>query len=119
MFGGIYAVEHTPLSVSFGKKKEIEVTTKERNIEQRLIEKLKELKYIYREDIRNRDALNQNFRQKFEELNQVKLTDNEFSRLMEQIITPNVFSASQILRQKNSFEREDGTPLNYTLVNLA
>ncbi len=94
------------------------MTTKEYQIEQRLIKKLKDLKYIYRDDIRDRDALEQNFRQKFEALNRVNLTDNEFTRLLEQIISPDVYNASKILRQTNSFEREDGTPLHYTLVNI-
>ncbi len=49
-------------------------TTKEQQIEQKLINKLVDLKYIYREDIRDRDALEGNFREKFEALNKVKLT---------------------------------------------
>ncbi len=92
--------------------------TKETQIEQRLIEKLVALKYAYREDIRDRDALEQNFRQKFEALNRVKLTDSEFSRLLDEIISKDVFTAANILRQINSFMREDGTPLHYTLVNI-
>ena len=92
--------------------------TKETQIEQRLIEKLVALKYTCREDIRDRDALEQNFRQKFEALNKVKLTDSEFSRLLDEIISKDVFTAANILRQINSFMREDGTPLHYTLVNI-
>ena len=92
--------------------------TKENKIENDFIDKLKELKYNYRPDIRDRITLEQNFRQKFQELNRVNLTDNEFSRLLEQIISPNVFKTSKLLRQTNSFEREDGTPLHYTLVNI-
>jgi len=49
----------------------------EQIIEQDLINKLKELKYIYRDDIRDRVSLELNFRAKFEELNRVKLTDSE------------------------------------------
>jgi len=94
------------------------MTTKESQIEQNLIEKLVDLKYTYREDIRNRAALERNFREKFEALNRVKLTDNEFDRLLEQIISPDVFACSNVLRQRNRFEREDGTPLHYTLVNI-
>ncbi len=92
--------------------------TKENNIETNFIKKLKELKYTYREDIRNRGSLEANFRQKFEELNRVKLTDSEFNRLLEQIITPDIFKSSKILREINSFERDDGTPLHFMLVNL-
>lgn len=39
-------------------------------------------------------------------------------RLRESIINADVFAASQMLRNCNTFEREDGTPLHYTLVNI-
>jgi type I restriction enzyme R subunit len=91
---------------------------KEQQIESDLINKLQDLKYLYRDDIRDRIALEKNFREKFEELNKVKLTDNEFSRLLEDIITPDVYAAASTIREKQSFERDDGTPLNYTLVNI-
>ena len=94
------------------------MTTKENQIEQGLIGKLSDLKYIYRKDIRDREALEQNFREKFEALNRVRLTDAEFSRLLERIISPDVFACANILRSRNSFERDDGTPLHYTLVNI-
>ena len=93
-------------------------TTKEQQIEQKLINNLADLKYIYREDIRDRDALENNFRDKFQALNKVKLTDSEFLRLRDHIVSSDVFAASKILRGLNSFEREDGTPLHYTLVNI-
>ncbi len=94
------------------------MTTTENLIERELIAKLEDLKYVYRNDIRDRAALERNFREKFEVLNRVHLTNAEFQRLLEQIITPDVFTASRILREYNSFERDDGTPLNYTLVNI-
>lgn len=90
----------------------------EQQIEQALIEKLGELKYTYRPDIRDRAALEANFRQHFEALNRVHLTDSEFARLLDSIVTPDVFAAAKHLREKNSFERDDGTPLYYTLVNI-
>ena len=90
----------------------------EQQIEQALIEKLGELKYTYRPDISDRAALEANFRQHFEALNRVHLTDSEFHRLLDSIITPDVFTAAKHLREKNSFERDDGTPLYYTLVNI-
>ncbi len=92
--------------------------TKESQIEQSLIEKLTDLKYTYRSDIRDRQALELNFRQKFEALNRVRLSDSEFSRLRDEIISTDVFTASQHLRQMNTFRREDDTPLHYTLVNI-
>lgn len=92
--------------------------TTENQIEQSLIDKLTDLKYTYRQDIRDRDALEENFREKFEALNKIKLTDSEFSRLRDLIVSADVFAAAKVLRERNSFEREDGTPLHYTLVNI-
>lgn len=90
----------------------------EQQIEQILIGKLTDLKYAYRADIRDLDALKTNFREKFEALNKVKLSESEFSRLLETIITTDVYRAARTLRERNSLERDDGTPLNYTLVNI-
>lgn len=90
----------------------------EQQIEHGLIEKLKDLKYTHRPDIRDRYGLEQNFREKFQLLNRVQLTDSEFARLLDQIVTPDVFGAAQHLRELNSFERDDGTPLFYSLVNI-
>ena len=92
---------------------------KESTIEQELIEKLGELKYTLRPDIRDRAAMERNFREKFEALNRVHLTDAEFQRLLDEIVTPDVFKAAHTLRHRNAFTRDDGTPLNYTLVNTS
>ncbi len=91
---------------------------KEEHIEYGLIGSLQNLKYDYRADIRDRAALEKNFREKFEALNRVKLTDAEFARLLDEIVSPDVFKAAQTLRSINAFTRDDGTPLNYTLVNI-
>lgn len=90
----------------------------EQIIEQDLINKLTDLKYTYRPDICDRAALELNFRQKFEELNRVNLTEDEFTRLLNRIITPDTFLAARILRERGSFERDDGTPLSYSLFNI-
>lgn len=91
---------------------------KEEQIEYGFIGKLQGLKYEYRPDIRDRAALERNFREKFEALNRVHLTDGEFARLLGDIVTPDVFTAAKTLRSINAFPREDGTQLNYTLVNI-
>jgi type I restriction enzyme R subunit len=91
---------------------------RERDIETDFLEKLRDLKYTDRPDIRDRAALERNFREKFEALNRVSLTPSEFERLLEEIITPDIFTAAKRLRERNSFIRDDGTPLNYTLVNI-
>jgi len=92
--------------------------TKEFQIEENLIEQLKEMKYIHRPDIVDRKTLEQNFKTKFEALNRVRLSESEFFRLREKIIEPDVFAASRLLRERQYFQREDGTPLHYTLVNI-
>lgn len=90
----------------------------EDDIERNLINKLGDLKYIFRDDIHTRKELEANFREKFEELNRVSLGDSEFKRLLDSILTSDVYAAAKHLRQINSFERDDGTPLYYTLVNI-
>lgn len=91
---------------------------KEKQIEDNFIKRLCDLKYSYRPDICDRKTLEQNFRMKFEQLNRVHLTDSEFSRLLEEITDSDVFTSSKRLRERNTFIREDGTPLQYTLVNI-
>lgn len=91
---------------------------REQDIEDAFIAKLHDLKYTLRPDIRDRAALEQNFREKFEALNRVHLTDAEFSRLQGEIVTDDVFTAAKTLRSITAFTRDDGTPLNFTLVNI-
>lgn len=91
---------------------------KENQVESDLVRQLEGLKYVYRSDIIDRKTLEQNFRAKFEVLNRVRLSDNEFLRLRETVINPDVFAAAKLLREQQHFQREDGTPLYYTLVNI-
>lgn len=91
--------------------------TREKQIEENFIQTLEDLKYSYRPDICDRKTLENNFRVKFEKLNRVHLTDSEFYRLLEEITDSDVFASSKRLRERNTFFREDGTPLQYTLVN--
>lgn len=91
----------------------------EKQIEDQFIRYLSEnLKYVYRPDINDRDSLERNFREKFQALNRCHLTDNEFVRLLEEITDADVFVSSKRLRERNTFMREDGTPLQYSLVNI-
>ncbi len=91
---------------------------REDTIEYGFIRKLQGLKYEYQSDITDRATLEKNFREKFEALNRVRLTDAEFARLLDEIVSPDVFTAAKTLREINAFTRDDGTPLNYSLVNL-
>ncbi|HSU13527.1 type I restriction endonuclease subunit R [Longimicrobium sp.] len=92
--------------------------TPEKQLEQSLIDRLVGLKFDYRADIRDQSSLEANFREKFEALNRVNLTDGEFRRLLDGIVTPDVYQAARSLRNREAFVRDDGTPLNYTIVNI-
>lgn len=92
--------------------------TREAEIEARFIEQLIGLGYKYRSDIKDKHSLEANFREHFNRLNDVVLTDAEFKRLKEQIITQDVFAASKELRVTDVFMRENDIPLYYTLVNI-
>jgi type I restriction enzyme, R subunit len=52
---------------------------REDGIEDGFIGKLRSLKYEYRLDIHNRAALEANFRENFEALNRLKMTEGEFA----------------------------------------
>lgn len=90
----------------------------EKQIETTFIEKLRDLKYTYRDDIRDKVSLEANFRAHFQRLNKVNLSDSEFARLRDSIITADVFTAAKTLREINTFKRDDETPLQYSLVNI-
>ena len=81
----------------------------DKNIEMDFIEKLRGLKYST-SDIRDRAALEQNFREKFEALNRVSLTDGEFARLRDELITPDVFTAASSPRAQRLHPRRRHPP---------
>ena len=99
-------------------KKRRDMIQSEAHLEQQFLEKLQELKYTYRSDIRDLDSLERNFREKFERLNFVSLSDDEFRKLLQENVTSDVFTASKHLREKQTFVRNDGTTFDYSLVNL-
>ena len=80
--------------------------TPARDLEESLVTKLRDLKYEYRPDIRDRAKLEANFREKFEALNRVNLTDGEFQRLLDEIVTPDVYEAARSLRNREAFIRD-------------
>lgn len=90
----------------------------EAQLEQQFLEKLQALKYTYRSDIHDLESLENNFRKKFEKLNLVSLSDSEFRRLLQENITADVFTASKHLREKQTFTRDDGSSIDYKLVNI-
>ena len=91
---------------------------KESQIEQHFIRHLEGLGYKYCKDIKDQTSLEANFRNKFEALNNVRLTDGEFERLMGNIVSSDVYKASKTLRDKVEINHDDGTTRFYPLVNL-
>ena len=75
----------------------------EEQIEYGFIGTLQNLKYDYRADISDRASLERNFRDQFEALNRVTLSDGEFARLLLELVTPDVFTAARTLRAINAF----------------
>jgi hypothetical protein len=89
---------------------------REGDIEDAFIEKLRSLKYEYRPDITDRASLERNFREKFEALNRVTLTDAEFARLLDEIVTSDVFTASKTLRSIIDYKNDPGNGYAKTLL---
>lgn len=87
---------------------------KERQLEKSLIKQLKVLIYIFRPDIVDRRTHEQNFKTKFEALNRVRLSDNEFLRLREEIIEPDLLKASNLLLERQYFHLNTTTPPKIT-----
>ena len=93
------------------------MTTPERKPKCELIEKLRDLKYEHRSDIRDRASFEKNLREKIHALNHVKLTEVEFSAFWTKSSPPDVFTVVHTL-PKRSFTRDGDTPLNFTHFNI-
>ena len=91
--------------------------TLEKMTEQKLINHLIKLGYIYREDINDKDTLHENFRKHFNRMNGLTLSDQDFNNLCTDLISTNVFDCAEILRTRQYFERDDKTPLYYNLMD--
>lgn len=89
----------------------------EAQLEKNFIQELVNQGYTYRDDIKDRASLEQNFRKHFQKRNYCNLSDSEFARLKEMLTISDVFEASKFLREKNSFQRDDDTPLVFDLLN--
>lgn len=95
----------TATDSNYPRRERSTLVLREDGIEYGLIGKLQGLKYECRADITDRVSLEKNFRGKFEALNRVRLTDGEFARLLDEIVSPDVFTAAKTLRQMNAFKR--------------
>jgi len=66
--------------------------------EEGLIKYLRNLKYEHGPDVRDRAALEQNFHERLQTLNRVRLMDGELQRLLDEITTPGVFTVAHSFR---------------------
>lgn len=73
----------------------------ENEVEQAPTNKLEGQEHTLRNSIRDRAALERNFRGKFDTPNRVGLTDGEFQRLFDGFITSGVFTAARMLFQES------------------
>lgn len=72
----------------------------EKDLQQQFLARLADLNYTVRPGLHQRPSLEANFRQKFEALNGVKITTDEFARLLAEIVTPDVYAAAHTLCQR-------------------
>lgn len=93
----------------------------EAKLENKMIEQLTKLGYSYI-PISDVETLERNFREQVnihnkEELNNRKLSDKEFERLMGKIYGKGVFQSAKDLRQKQDIQRDDGSIVYIELFN--
>ncbi|CAM3466595.1 MULTISPECIES: type I restriction endonuclease subunit R [Paenibacillus] len=93
----------------------------EAQLEKNLIEQLVRQGYE-RVTINDYDSLLGNFKQQLNKFNEKKLngqplTDSEFSRFLTQIDGKSIFDSAKILRDKQVFQRDDGTEVYLELMN--
>lgn len=94
----------------------------EAQLEKNLIEQLVRQGYE-RVTINDYDSLLGNFKQQLNKFNEKKLngqplTDAEFSRFLTQIDGKSIFDSAKILRDKQVFQRDDGTEVYLELMNI-
>jgi len=94
----------------------------EQQLENCLLEQLQKQNYNYRPDIKSIDSLSQNFRKQLNERNKSKLrndelTNKEFENILIDIKSPDVYKASQILRDEYCLYRENGDIVYLSLFN--
>ncbi|ASA25665.1 type I restriction endonuclease subunit R [Paenibacillus donghaensis] len=93
----------------------------EAQLEKNLIDQLVNQNYE-RVTINDYDTMVANFRQQLNKFNEKKLngqplTDSEFSRFFTQIDGKSIFDSAKILRDKQVFQRDDGTEVYLELMN--
>lgn len=87
----------------------------EEELELRFVRQLEELGWVYREDIRDGEGLEENFFQLLGARLQHQLTASERQRVLQQLVRADVFEASKLLRRPQELVLDDGSRRPYTL----
>ncbi|TKS56485.1 type I restriction endonuclease subunit R [Mesohalobacter halotolerans] len=88
----------------------------EATLEKKLIDQLNGLGYK-RVEIRSESDLLDNLKQQFEVHNEVKLSDQEFKRVLNILNKGSVFERAKLLRQKHFIEQDNGDILYFDFLN--
>lgn len=91
-------------------------TQSEQVLENKLIDQLKTLGYKFVQ-INDEADLIKNLQTQLEKHNNVKLSEREFSKVLNHLNKGNVFERAQILRDKMQLTRDDGTSLYLEFIN--
>ncbi|MGL5722505.1 MAG: type I restriction endonuclease subunit R, EcoR124 family, partial [Brevinema sp.] len=87
----------------------------EQKLELAFIDKLVEMGYEYRKDIKTIDMLHQNFKEKIEYWNKIELSNREFEQILRDLLGKSVFDSTGLLHTKYTLQRDDDTSINLTL----
>ncbi|KUK77750.1 MAG: type 1 restriction enzyme [candidate division WS6 bacterium 34_10] len=88
----------------------------EQTLEQNLINQLKELGYTY-VNIPDESVLLSNLKTQLEKFNKIKLTEKEYSKILNHLNKGNVFDRAKTLRDRYALTREDGTTIWIRFLN--
>jgi type I restriction enzyme R subunit len=88
----------------------------EQTLEQNLIKQLKQLGYTY-VNIPDESVLLSNLKSQLEKFNDIKLTEKEYSKILNHLNKGNVFDRAKTLRDRYALTREDGTTIWIRFLN--
>jgi type I restriction enzyme R subunit len=88
----------------------------EQTLEQNLIKQLKQLGYTYI-NIPDESVLLSNLKTQLEKFNKIKLTEKEYSKILNHLNKGNVFDRAKTLRDRYALTREDGTTIWIRFLN--
>ncbi len=89
----------------------------EQTLEQNLIKQLKEIGYTYI-NIPDESVLLSNLKSQLEKFNKIKLSEKEYSKILNHLNKGNVFDRAKILRDRYALLKDDGTTTYIRFLNI-